>query len=150
MIQFIIGITLIALLIEYPSILFLAMIISICIYTYTKRPDLFAKLGIRIPTEYKTEEADDLPAGRKDFETSAERMAREEVDLEKRMKPGYKDDPEWKEKAENLGKMVARNEEIAEKELKLEMLKEAERYAVAGEWSKVDAIEQELREMAAN
>ncbi len=150
MIQFIVGITLIALLIEFPSVLFTALIIGGAVYLYCKHPDSLGKLGIRIPTEYKTgEKEEDLPAEKKDFETAEERMKRAEEEIEQKMKPGYKDDPKWQAGTDRLRRYVEKNQEIAEQEEKLEMLKEAEQHALAGEWNKVEAIERKIREMAA-
>ena len=148
MFLYIIGIILFAILLQYPGILIIAGLIILAIYMYVKHPDSFAKLGIRIPTEYKSSEPkDNLSREDQDFETYKDKFDKIDAELEKKMKPGFRDDPEWQEMSAELRKNGVKNRKIADDELRREMLEEALQYAEAGLWNKVNAIEKELRDM---
>jgi len=150
MIQFIIGITLISLVIMYPSILVVALLICGPVYLIHKKPDLFKKFGIpTTPEDNSKEEESTLPPEDQEFETYQDRLNKTEEELEKNMKPGAKDDPKWEEKAKKIEEIRAQNRMLADKEMELELLKEANKHATSGNWSKVTSIEKELSDLRA-
>lgn len=144
------AIILIALLLQYPGILFISLGIGICIYIYCSKPDLFAKLGLYVEMATTPKDKDDdLPDGVPDFETAEQQASRVDKELDKRMKPGYKDDPKWKEPDQRIHEAMRKNRKAADIEMHLEIMREAVEYAEAGKWSEVTRIEKELQDLEA-
>ena len=124
---------------------------ALCWYSCKKKPNLFSKLldCLSGPPPKNTEPEDDLSFENREFETYKERLARTEAELEKNMKPGFQDDPEWQEKSKRLCRIRGKNRDLADKEMAQEILQEAEEYAEAGEWSEIPRLHQELKDLAA-
>jgi len=150
MIQFIIGITLIALLIQYPSIILLSGVILLCMYIYQKRPDLLERIGFSIPPEQKDEEAEpNLSPGNDGFETTEEKSARYQAEREQQMHPNFKENPEWQKKSAEVNEVRKRNRIEAELEEKEELLQAAITAAKEDRWNEVNRIERDLADLQA-
>ncbi len=150
MIQIITAIILIVLFMDYPGILFTALITITATYIYCKKPDLFAALGLYVKMDnIPKNKGAGLSSAEKDFETYEEKFANTEAEIKSRMKPGFENDPEWQKSSEALHKTRAKNRASADIEMRSEIMKEAIEYAEAGKWSEVTRIEQELQDLAA-
>ena len=93
-IKFILAIIVLTVLISKPVLLFVAVAIGIILLVLSK-PGTFTRLVNRqwpVPNDIESEE--DLSRDFKEYDTPEEIYARE---VESKMKPGYKDDPKWKE-----------------------------------------------------
>ena len=106
--QIIFGITLLLMLIYYPEVFLLAGLVLAGFYLYNKY-DLVEKDKI------DTDEVEDEPT----MEEKAEK------EVESKMKPGFRDDPEWKAASEKLNDRAAIMREISDLEMTIEDLEEA-------------------------
>ena len=93
-IKFILAIIVLTVLISKPVLLFVAVAVGIILLVLSK-PGTFTRLVNRqwpVPSDVEPEE--NLSRDVKEYPTTEEVYARE---VESKMKPGYKDDPKWKE-----------------------------------------------------
>ena len=92
--RFILAVIVLTVLISKPVLLFVAVAVGIILLVLSK-PGTFTRLVNRqwpVPSDVEPEE--NLSRDVKEYPTTEEVYARE---VESKMKPGYKDDPKWKE-----------------------------------------------------
>jgi hypothetical protein len=88
------------------------------------------------------------PPKEKNFTTYQERMDKTKEEIKTKEKDLTPEEVAAQEEVKKaIREQMDRNKEVADRELKLEMLREAEGYALKGEWNKVDKIEREIRDM---
>lgn len=115
MINFIILVCTLAVILTYPWIVILAAAILLGMYIMKEKPDSFNKLW-NIAQKEHDEPEPDLSAEVEDPKyKTVQQLYKEELD--RKMKPGFEDDPKWQEKAEKIRKHVERNKQLAEKEI---------------------------------
>jgi hypothetical protein len=151
MIKFILIIITLYIIISNPILIFVAAGLIIGRYLYKTQPDLFPKLPAWLsatPSNTGGSGAD-LSREEGDFETTEEKLKRVESEIDEMMKPGVENDPKWQESTKELNKIRAENRKVADKELHLEMLRDAVAAAEAGRWGEFHRIEQELKEFGA-
>ncbi len=136
---FIIAMVIIYMVIEFPSTIIMAAIILLAAH--------LSKNKWKIVTA--DESAEDSAAEEKDgnFETTEEKQERNMKDA---FIPGFKDDKIWQERVKELHTTRTLARAMADDELKLDMLKEAEEHALAGRWNKVHELQDAVAQMEAN
>ena len=119
MIKFILVVVGLIVIIYNPILLFLCAGFGIA-WLILKRPDSFTKLASHLvaPGEGSNEPEEDLSLG-KEYPTPEEVYSKE---VEKSMKPGYKDDPEWQKLTKKIGKHVEEAQKKEEAAVRLEEL----------------------------
>lgn len=90
------------------------------------------------------------PAEDKGFTTTEERLAESNEEIRKRAKCNPMDDPETAEKIRETRRELERRRKKADREMKLDILREAEKAAAEGDWNKVDKLEQEIEDLRLN
>lgn len=119
MIKFILVVVCLTVIISKPILLFLFAGFGLA-WLLLKQPNCFTALPafLTTPGEGVNEPEEDLSL-EKEYPNVEEIYARE---VEKAMKPGYKDDPEWQKVSKKICKQVAKNTEKEEAEQRLEDL----------------------------
>lgn len=141
---FIVGMAIIYISIEFPSVILLAL--AILAITHISKDKRF------FPSE---EPADSEPDAKKrareedGFEIDKDRQERYKDNGGKTFKKDFVDDEEWKKQAAKLKTTRELARQMADEELIVDLLKEAEQCAAAGEWSKVHAIQASVAKLEA-
>ncbi len=115
MINLIILVCILAVILTYPWIIILAAAILLGMYIMKEKPDSFDKLWGTARKEHNEPEPD-LSAGVEEPDHKTVQQSYKE-ELDRGMKPGFENDPEWQEKAEKIRKHVEKNKQIAEEEV---------------------------------
>ena len=108
-IKFILAIIVLTVLISKPVLLFVAVAVGIILLVLSKLGTFTRLVNRQWPVPSDVEPEENLSRDVKEYPTTEEVYARE---VESKMKPGYKDDPKWKEQGI---KIKAHNEWIRTK-----------------------------------
>ena len=121
MVKFILVVISLYIIISKPIIIVVAGTAYLT-WLFLKKPNCFIHLPAYLTTPMKEEGSElenNLPPRKKEYPTAEEVYAKQVDNL---MKPGYKNDPKWKEMAEKSRKHNAHQDELSRREERLEEL----------------------------